>query len=63
MKTIIQLLITVFAVAVIGLISYHFFRQEEYNASSLLILTSYLSIVLGVYMLSNKKPARMNSTK
>ncbi len=48
--------ITIFAVAVTGLVSYHFFRQEEYNASSLLLLTSYLSIVLGVYILTNKKP-------
>ena len=56
MKTILQSLITIFAVAVTGLIGYHLFRQEEYNASSLLILAAYLSIVLSVYILTNKKP-------
>lgn len=56
MKTIFKSFITIFAVAVTGLVSYHFFRQEEYNAASLLTLASYLSIVLGVYILTNKKP-------
>ena len=48
-------LITLIAIPVTGLVSYRLFRQEEYNASSLLLITSYLSIVLSVYILSAKK--------
>ncbi len=49
-------LITLISILITGLVSYRLFRQEDYNASSLLIIASYLSIVFGVYILSNKRP-------
>jgi hypothetical protein len=48
-------LITLISILITGLVSYRLFRLEDYSASSLLTIASYLSIVLGVYMLSNKK--------
>lgn len=57
MKTkIIIALITLIAIPVTGLFSYHLFRQEDYNTSSLFTIASYLSIVFSVYILSNKRP-------
>ncbi len=50
-------LIMLIAIPVTGLLSFHLFREEEYNASSLFTIASYLSIVLAVYILSNKKTA------
>ena len=42
-----------------GLLSYHLFRQANYNVSALFTISSYFSIVLGIYALSvmNRKPA------
>jgi len=42
---------------VTGLSSYYLFRRFEYNVSALLTITSYLSIVGGIYALTvhNKK--------
>jgi len=42
-----------------GLLSYHLFRQADYNASALFTISSYFSIVLAIYALSvmNRKPA------
>jgi hypothetical protein len=54
MKTLITF-ITLILVTATGLLSYSLFRQQEYNVSSLFIITSYLSIVLGVYVVSSKK--------
>jgi hypothetical protein len=49
-------LITLISILITGLVSYRLFRLEDYNASSLLIIASYLSIVFSVYILSNKRP-------
>lgn len=59
MKTkIITALIMLIAIPVTGLFSFHLFREEDYNASSLFTIASYISIVLTVYILSNKnRPA------
>jgi len=54
MKTFITF-ITLILVVATGLLSYSLFRQEEYNFSSLLTITSYLSIVLGIYVVGSKK--------
>ncbi|HMH22075.1 MAG TPA: hypothetical protein VK563_09875 [Puia sp.] len=53
-KTLITFMTLVLVVAT-GLLSYSLFRHEEYNVSSLLTITSYLSIVLGIYVVSTKK--------
>ena len=45
------------SILITGLVSYHFFRIEEYNVSALLTIASYLSIVLGVHILTAKKTA------
>jgi hypothetical protein len=55
MKTFITI-ITLISMVATGLLSYSLFRQEEYNASALLTITSYFSIVMGIHALSNKKP-------
>jgi hypothetical protein len=56
MKTkIIAALLVLIAIPVTGLFSFHLFREEDYNASSVFTIASYLSIVLAVYILSNKK--------
>jgi len=54
MKTLITF-ITLILVVATGLLSYSLFRQEEYNFSSLFTITSYLSIVLGIYVVGSKK--------
>ncbi|HEY8969095.1 MAG TPA: hypothetical protein VIM64_08375 [Puia sp.] len=51
MKTLISLLLLI-SVVVSGIASYHLFRQSNYNISSVLIITSYLSIVFSIYALS-----------
>lgn len=42
-----------------GLLSYHLFRQANYNVSALFTISAYFSIVLFIYALSvmNRKPA------
>ena len=58
MKTrMIAALIMLIAIPVTGFLSFHLFRAEDYNASSVCTIASYLSIVLAVYILSNKKTA------
>ena len=41
-----------------GLLSYHLFREANYNTSALFTISSYFSLVLGIYALSvmNRKP-------
>jgi ATP/ADP translocase len=56
MKTkIITALVMLIAILVTGLLAFHLFREEDYNASSLLTIASYSSIVLAVYILSPRK--------
>ena len=47
------------SMVVTGLSSYYLFRRFEYNASAVLTIASYLSIVAGIYALTvrNKKSA------
>ncbi len=56
MKTVITALILL-TIALTGLVSYGFFQQKAYNISSLLTIASYSSMVLGVYLLTKKKPS------
>ncbi|HEY6902528.1 MAG TPA: hypothetical protein VI233_17845 [Puia sp.] len=51
----ILILIALISVVVNGLNSYHLFRVSSYDLSSLLIIASYLSIVMGIYVLTTKK--------
>jgi hypothetical protein len=54
MKTAITILMLVI-IALTGLVSFHFFTYKEYNISSLLTIAAYLSMVTGVYLLTEKK--------
>jgi hypothetical protein len=56
MKLLITILLLVTMVAS-GLTSLHFFRATDYDLSSLLVITTYLSMVFGIYVLTvhNKK--------
>jgi hypothetical protein len=54
-KTLISISSLILVIAT-GLLSLSFFRKEEYDFSWMLTIASYLSIVLGVYVLSSKKP-------
>jgi hypothetical protein len=54
-----KLLITLLmltSIVVNGMTSYHLFRASSYDLSSLLIIASYLSIVLGIYVVTMRKP-------
>jgi len=55
MKVLITLILLV-SIVVNGLTSYHLFRASSYDLSSLLIIASYLSIVLGIYVVTMRKP-------
>ena len=50
-------LVLLIAVILNGLTGYHFFQHTSYNLSSLMIIASYLSIVMSIYVLtvSNRK--------
>ena len=58
MKTLISF-VTLMSMIATGLLSYHLFRQANYNVSALFTISSYFSIVLGIYALSmiNRKAA------
>jgi hypothetical protein len=58
MKTLISF-VTLMSMIATGLLSYHLFRQANYNVSALFTISSYFSIVLGIYGLSmiNRKAA------
>lgn len=45
-------LIMLISIVVNGLTSYRFFKVSSYDLSSLLVIVSYLSIVLGIYALT-----------
>ncbi len=49
MKTLITIALLI-AMVVSGLTSLHFFNETDYDLSSLLIVTTYLSIVFGIYV-------------
>lgn len=54
-----KLLITLLmltSIVVNGMTSYHLFRASSYDLSSLLIIASYLSIVLGIFVVTMRKP-------
>ena len=48
-------LIALISIVVNGMTSYHMFRVSNYDVSSLLIIASYLSIVLGIYVVTTHK--------
>ena len=54
MKYIIALLLVI-SIVVNGLTSYHLFRSEDYNISSLLIITAYASLVLSIFVVTNRR--------
>ncbi|MBS1662701.1 MAG: hypothetical protein JST68_16780 [Bacteroidetes bacterium] len=54
MKLLITLLMLI-SIVVNGLTSYHLFKVSNYDLSSLLIIASYLSIVMGIYVITMKK--------
>jgi hypothetical protein len=64
MKYVIALIMLI-SIAVNGLNSYRFFQVSSYDLSSLLVVTAYLSIVLGIYALTagKKKPAVIAKSK
>lgn len=54
MKYIIALVLLI-AVVLNGLTGYHLFENSVYNLSSLMIIASYFSIVLSIYVLTMSK--------
>ena len=48
-------LIALISIVVNGMTSYHMFKASNYDLSSLLIIASYLSIVLGIYVVTTHK--------
>ena len=54
MKYVITLVLLI-AVVFNGLTGYHFFQHTNYNMSSLMIIASYLSIVMSIYVLTVSK--------
>jgi L-asparagine transporter-like permease len=51
MKYVITLVLLI-AVVLNGLTGYHFFQHSHYDLSSLMIVASYLSIVMSIYVLT-----------
>jgi len=54
MRYIITLVLLV-AVVLNGITGYHLFRSENYDLSHLMIIASYLSIVMSIYVLTVSK--------
>jgi len=54
MKYIITLVLLA-AVVLNGITGYHLFRSESYSLSNLMIISSYLSIVMSIYVLTVSK--------
>jgi hypothetical protein len=48
-------LVLLIAVVLNGLTGYHLFQNSVYNLSSLMIIASYLSIVLTIFVLTMNK--------
>jgi hypothetical protein len=53
------ILLMLIGMAVTGLMSYQLFRVSDYNVSALLTISSYFSIVLGIYALSMGKTPKI----
>lgn len=51
MKALISFLLMI-AVVVFGITSYKLFRDFDYNASALLTITAYLSMVMSIYAIT-----------
>jgi hypothetical protein len=49
------ILIALISVVVNGMTSYHLFKASNYDLSGLLTIASYLSIVLGIYVVTTHK--------
>ncbi|HXB09676.1 MAG TPA: hypothetical protein VNW04_21265 [Puia sp.] len=45
-------IVLLIAVVLNGLTGYHFFTHSNYDMSSLMIIASYLSIVMSIYVLT-----------
>jgi len=54
MKTLFSLSMLVL-ISVVGIVSCKLFMKAHYDVSALLTLTSFVSIILSVYVVSNKK--------
>lgn len=54
MKILIALVMMI-SIVVNGLTSYHLFKASSYDLSSLLIIAAYLSIVLGIFVVTMHK--------
>jgi hypothetical protein len=54
MKTLFSLSMSIL-IAVAGFVSYKLFFKSHYDISALLTLTSFISVILTVYVLSSKK--------
>jgi hypothetical protein len=54
MKYVITLVLLI-AVVLNGLTGYHLFRNADYNLSDLMIIASYMSIVMSIYVLTVSK--------
>jgi len=50
------ILLMLTSIVVNGMTSYHLFRASSYDLSSLLIIASYLSIVLAIFVVTMRKP-------
>jgi len=48
-------LVLLIAVVLNGLTGYHFFTHSNYDMSSLMIIASYMSIVMSIYVLTVSK--------
>lgn len=49
------ILIALISIVINGMTSYHLFRSSSYDLSSLLIIASYISIVLGIFVATSHK--------
>lgn len=56
-------LIMLISMVVSGMASYHLFKASSYDLSNLLVIASYLSIVLGIYVLTTHKQQKPTLTK
>lgn len=54
MKTLFSLSMLVL-ISVAGIVSCRLFMKAHYDSSALLTITSFVSIILSIYMLSNKR--------
>jgi len=59
MKFLITVLLLVAMVAS-GLTSLHFFRATDYDLSSLLVITTYLSMVFGIYVVTRHETKKLS---